>query len=126
MSDAMNRRSLGHGHRLLQAIGALPAEVETRHREQNLFFAVGINRLVKKIFAAQMHMRHEIQDIARFFELEARFELKVVVSGRNAESRVVNGPSLHPPLRRLLGKDHPDRGTIFIRFAVRRVMHLKD
>src|SRR5262249_37750812 len=60
---AVQPRPLRQRHRLLGPVDALPVEVPARHRQQRLLPAVGVVRLVAEVLAAQVHVRHEADDV---------------------------------------------------------------
>src|SRR5947199_254760 len=126
VGGAMNLRPLGDGPRLDEPVRTLPVKVVTRNPKKRLGLAVRIDDFVAEILAAQMHVRHEADDLAILLERPLRLHLVVIVPGRNREARIEDRQAIDLPLGRFLGENHTDGRTVFLSDAVRSVVHLEN
>src|SRR5689334_3351628 len=68
MSYAVDAAALRRSNRLLQKVIQLPVEIISRHFQKNTRSPIWINQLVFEVLPANVHVRHETQDVRIFFE----------------------------------------------------------
>src|SRR5262245_33390360 len=100
--------SLRNRKRLPEVINSLPRKAVVGYIEQNFVAPVGINGLDLHCLAAQMHMRHEIDQTNILLCRPAGRRLVVWRSRRNLEESVHNRLCDELSFRRLLGEEQAD------------------
>src|SRR5207245_10136196 len=101
--------TLGYGHRLLQAVDALPVEIVARHRKKGLSLAVRIDDFRHDVLAAQVHVRHEANNLC-IVECESagRLALVIAITWWNVDHRVGDRKRADLAFGGLLGENDAD------------------
>ena len=126
MRDRFDASPPGRGQRRDRVIINLPVEVVARNGKQNLGAAIGVDCTIDDVFTAQMHVRHETDDVRVLLEFVNRFELIVRRARRNYKLDIERSLCRDDFAYRLLREDQPNHRAILTFFAARCVVHLKD
>src|SRR5437667_6579270 len=118
----------GNHDRVFKCVEGLPVEVELRNPEQRFPLAVGIDYLILHLFAAQVHVRHVVDQPYILVECISGRHYMVRDASRNLEEMIRYGKSYNSVWRRLFGEDDSKAGAVPLGLIERstktRIVHL--
>ena len=94
--------------------------------QQDLDAAVIVHDVVLEALTPEMHVREQAEQGRIVRQSALHLNSEIVSAGRNDQRMIIQLQRDHTLLRQSLSEDYSDAGSILIRGAIGRVMHLEN